>query len=585
MANINIFDDIIIEDQKDQNQNIIQNNPNKEIELRQMNKERYETKLTLRKKKLNEIISSNRRMEYLINNNILLNSEKFHYESFILKNESFKNLISQIKQDSKDEKEIKSLLEKICYILEQRCKNTDIELMGNIYQFNENDLYENNFIEIFYELILIYLKNSEIMVFITHILYLSSLFIKFYSSTNDNVLYDNNEDFNKQGYFISSDKYIDVYNKIFEVYLQENNRNIIYFMIIFIATIIDNEPKNQENFYLSGTLNYIIDSIDIQKDQLKEYDMKIWCLSKFDLEDKFLIDLVLSLKIQKVYIELYLNEAKFGLYEGMSETMDESNIFYNFLKLIENTSYCTEVAYFESLLKSNILEFLMDNCNNKNPKMAKITLLILVNLTNADTVLLKRLIDIGMLKFLTNILMDKTYEDNIHESALIPINNLITDAQLWNKVLFDNEILKLFSVLLKDKNINENVFVEICYGIHNIIPFCNSENLKKIINEYYIIQLTCGAMKNILLNSNKIIYPQHCCVFLNLILSFVSYDDDELNEIILFKLGSINGIEIIELIVKIYNDIDLIYVKDEIKDEIANVLGISQLIKDKVNKL
>ena len=54
MANINIFDDIIIEDQKDQNQNIIPNNPNKEIELRQMNKERYETKLTLRKKKLNK---------------------------------------------------------------------------------------------------------------------------------------------------------------------------------------------------------------------------------------------------------------------------------------------------------------------------------------------------------------------------------------------------------------------------------------------------------------------------------------------------------------------------------------------------
>ena len=117
--------------------------------------------------------------------------------------------------------------------------------------------------------------------------------------------------------------------------------------------------------------------------------------------------MVLSLKIQKVYIELYLNEAKFGLYEGMNETMDECNIFYNFLKLIENTSYFTEVAYFESLLKSNILEFLMDNCNNKNPKMTKITLLILVNLTNADTVLLKRLIDIGILKFLTNILMDK----------------------------------------------------------------------------------------------------------------------------------------------------------------------------------
>ena len=92
-------------------------------------------------------------------------------------------------------------------------------------------------------------------------------------------------------------------------------------------------------------------------------------------------------------------------------------------------------------------------------------------------------------------------------------------------------------------------------------------------------------MRNILLNSNRIIYPQHCSIFLNMILSFVSYDDDELNEIVLFKLGSINGIEIIELISELYNDIDLIYVKDEIKDEISNVLELSQLIKDKVNKL
>ena len=264
--------------------------------------------------------------------------------------------------------------------------------------------------------------------------------------------------------------------------------------------------------------------------------------------------------------------------------MDENNMFYNFLKLIENTSYCTEVAYVETLLKSNILEFLMDNINNKNHIMIKIILYIFVNLTSAETSLLKRFIDIGLLKFLTNILLDKTLIPGIKENALVPINNLLSEPQLWNKVLFDNGIMKVFCVLLKIKNIEQNIFSEICFGMYNIIPFCDKENVKYIINDYYIIQLICEAMKNILSN-NKSINPDICLIFLNLILRFVSLDYDDLKETIFFKFGSINGVEILDQIINIFNNTDIDYQTEEIKQDINNILEIAQLIKTQINIL
>ena len=49
--------------------------------------------------------------------------------------------------------------------------------------------------------------------------------------------------------------------------------------------------------------------------------------------------------------------------------MDQNNIFYNFLKLIENTSFCTQIAYIENLLKYNILEL-----GTIQPQVVKTTL-------------------------------------------------------------------------------------------------------------------------------------------------------------------------------------------------------------------
>lgn len=594
MTNADISSDIYMKEPNENNQNIFQNDDFKENELVQMNQERYKTKLTLRKKKLAEKISQKRNIDYLnstqLTNNTLNtiqnNTIQFNFEKIVKLNESFEDLISKLSTELKDEEKITKLLTKIIIIIEQRIKSESYKtkLIGNIYDFKAQVLPENKLIEKLYQLILIYMKDAEIMELITRLLYLSTLFINIFSVKEDSGLLDQYGRLNKNGYFLSSDKYIDIYNKIFEIYIKEKNKKIIYFMVIFIANIAENEKGNQEDLCTSGTLNYVINSIDIENDNLHELDMKIWCLSKFDLGEKYNIDLELSLKIQKIYIEIYLNQSKYNLIDKINETMDENNFFYNFLKVIENLSYCIQVGYVEVLYKSNILEFLMDNVNNENQVMINMIIGIFSNLTNADTCLLKRLIDIGGLKFLINILLDKNINNEIRGSTMVSINNLLNEPLLWNKVLFDHNLLKIFCVLLKDKNLDQIIFSEICYGIDIILPFCDTDNLKIIIDEYYIIQLLCVAMKNIIEN-NKSIFPNYCSIFINLIFKFLLEDNDSLKEDIIFKFKSINGIELIDQIFSKCNEMDTNCLSKEEKHDIENIFNVGQIIKDNIEDL
>ena len=583
--NIDIFANNIMKEPNTSNQENEENNVYNDIQKYEMNNERNKMKLSLRKKRLDEKLFYKRKIEY-INSILSKDSDTFHFENFIVLDEPFTELISRLDEEYKDQNRLKLLLKKICYVIRERCKKSDTILIEKIFNFTVNDLIENHWIDNLYQLILNYLKNSEIMELITRILYLSSVFMLQNYSNNNNELYDQNGKVNINGYFISADKYIDVYNKIFEVYIKENNKIIIQFMTIFIAEIAENEKSNQDNLYISGTLNYIIDSIDFEKDELQLLDTKIWCLSKFELDAKFDMDLDLALKIQKVYINLFLNQNKFNLYEGMNKEMDQNNIFYNFLKLIENTSFCTQIAFIENLFKYNILEFLMDNVNINNQNMLSIIIYIFINLTNAETSQLKRFIDIGVVKFMENIILDKNICEFLKNNALITINNLLYDSQLWNRVLYDQGIIKIFCVILNDKNISPNIFSEICYGIYNVLPFCDFNDLKIIIDHYFIIQLICQAMKNILLN-DKSFETNHFSIFESIILklmeNYLIYDD--LKEDILVKFGSVNGIEIIDQIINKCNYIDINNYKQNENDDIKDILKMAEIIRDKAIKV
>ena len=266
--------------------------------------------------------------------------------------------------------------------------------------------------------------------------------------------------------------------------------------------------------------------------------------------------------------------------------MDQNNIFYNFLKLIENTSFCTQIAYIENLFKYNILEFLMDNVNINNQNMLSIIIYIFINLTNAETSQLKRFIDIGVVKFMENIILDKNICEFLKNNALITINNLLYDSQLWNRVLYDQGIIKIFCVILNDKNISPNIFSEICYGIYNVLPFCDFNDLKIIIDHYFIIQLICQAMKNILLN-DKSFEINHFSIFESIILklmeNYLIYDD--LKEDFLVKFGSVNGIEIIDQIINKCNYIDINHYKQNENDDIKDILKMAEIIRDKAIKV
>ena len=584
--NPDIFSNINIIEPNDKNQN-----QNKPYELIQMNEERYKTKLSLRKKKLQEKISERRKIEYT-NNNIIDTENKFHLKDFIFLNMSFKDLINQMLVDYKEKEKIKNLLLKMCNVLKERINSEGITLIGNIYNFNMNDFIENNWINNLYQIIILYLKDPDIIVIISRLLcYSSDFFNKDVVNENNNInlLYDKTDHLNRCGYFISSDKYIDLYNKLFDIYLKEKkeiNEEIIYHLVFFIGNLALNEPDNQENLYISRTLNYILDSVDMEKDSNVLIDVKIWCLSKFDLKEKFLIDLDLSLKIQKIYIELFMNQFKFNLFDGINRDMNEDNIFYNFLELIVNSTNCTEVDYVQNLIKSNILEFLMDNINNKSTKMILSILYIFLNLTNAETSLLNRLINIGLIQFFKNIFSDKTLDKEIYNVAIISINNLLNEPQLWNKVLLDGGILKIFCVWLKDKNIDANFFNEICFGIYSVLPFCNKENLEKILDEYFIIQLTCEAMKNILLN-DKNICPEYFGVFISLINQILMNVDNDYNlkENILVKFGSVNGIEIIEQIISRLHEVDYSTFTNKEIEDIKKTIELAELIRNNFNKV
>ena len=584
--NPDIFSNINIIEPNEKNQN-----QNKPYELIQMNEDRYKTKLSLRKKKLQEKISERRKIEYT-NNNIIDTENKFHLKDFIFLNISFKDLINQMLVDYKEKEKIKNLLLKMCNVLKERINSEGITLIGNIYNFNMNDFIENNWINNLYQIIILYLKDPDIIVIISRLLcYSSDFFNKDVVNENNNInlLYDKTDHLNRCGYFISSDKYIDLYNKLFDIYLKEKkeiNEEIIYHLVFFIGNLALNEPDNQENLYISRTLNYILDSVDMEKDSNVLIDVKIWCLSKFDLKEKFLIDLDLSLKIQKIYIELFMNQFKFNLFDGINRDMNEDNIFYNFLELIVNSTNCTEVDYVQNLIKSNILEFLMDNINNKSTKMILSILYIFLNLTNAETSLLNRLINIGLIQFFKNIFSDKTLDKEIYNVAIISINNLLNEPHLWNKVLLDGGILKIFCVWLKDKNIDANFFNEICFGIYSVLPFCNKENLEKILDEYFIIQLTCEAMKNILLN-DKNICPEYFGVFISLINQILMNVDNDYNlkENILVKFGSVNGIEIIEQIISRLHEVDYSTFTNKEIEDIKKTIELAELIRNNFNKV
>ena len=537
-----------------------------------------EMKLSLRKKKLNEKLFSQRKIQIINNKNIDI-------KKLINLDQSFISLISQIQIEIKDEQKILLLLRKISFILSQKYKNKNNEIKHKIFNLTSNDLISNNWIYNLCSIATKYLNSSEVITLLTSILLLSFLIINDYREINENkaILNNKNETVNNNYYFISSNNYIDIYNKILSIYLKKN-LEISYYMINFIGNISKNKPENQFILFSKNTMQYIIDSIDVKIDTKVSLEQKIWCLSKFENRNIYEENLEFSLKVQKIYIDIFVNNEKFELFKDINGENDENNFFYNYLKLIENVSYCTETKISENLIKSHILEFLINNFfNNKYCEIIYIIIGILMNTTCVDSNLGKDLIDIGVIKYLTLIVTDKSLPLELQESAFVPINNFFSYSQLLNRVLFEEKILKLFCSKLNDNNIIPGIFNEILFGFYQILfSYSNNNdinNLNILIDEYYLVQLVCKAMKQIIqlkkeVKINSLCYRHFC----NLIISLINIKNDVLIKKIIIKFQNLNGEEILEHILSNLNNM-------EQSKDILTIINMIDIIKEKIKDI
>ena len=539
------------------------------------NMERIQKKLTLRKKKINEKIYNIRKIQLEKDESLKINTDKFIYL-----NEPFTIYISKLSENYLDENKLIDLLNKISYIFEQKYKQetSSCQQQNTIYRFTINDLIINNFIDKINNLILKYLKSKKVILYLSRILLFSSLFI-------GNKLELEEDD---SGYFISNDKYIDIYNKILEIYINDDSK-IPYNMIIFIGNILKETNYNQKSLFSSGTLNYIIDSIDVEKDSKNILEEKIWCLSQFKQDEIYKVDWKFSLKVQNIYYNIFLKKEKFNLFDDVNKKADENNFLFNYLKLIKNTSNCLEEIFIQNLVKSNILQYLFNNFINFNKDNNFLYVIIdtLINLSFAEFNLSKQIINIGAIEYLLKIISNKNYPISMRIGSFIPINNYINDMQLWKIILYEKKVLEFYYILLNDQDIESYIFSEICLSFFQLLYYGYPDNLKEIINSN-LIEILCKDMKDILKRniSEKSIYD--CLTnFLSIIIQCLKMEEEEPelidNICYIFKLYG--GEEIIDKIIGIYSNTNLENRNNEDKENINNLLEMSEKIKNNIKNI
>ena len=507
--------------------------------------ERLQTKLSLRKKKLNEKLLNKRKIYFKNDEN-----KKIDLES-----NSITDLFLKIEKEYKNEDKLIGILTQIEYIVDP-----NLNSKSNI--LDEDELINIGFLEKIYNIIIIYINSPNVIFYISKILLSTCLLLKS-DDSNDNseLLVDKEETLNKRGYFISSDKYITVYNIILEKYLKSEEK-IAQNMILFIAKVAEDEKMNQISLYLSQTLNYIIESIDINNNSDKLFAIKIMCLSKFENSLIYENNFELSLKIQKIYIDIFLNNNSFDLFKNLNKEYDDTDLLYNFLKIIENTS-----------------------SEGKNKKLIEIIINILIDITNAESEIGKRLINIGIIKYLVIIATDKTFAYELRQASLVPIYNLM-DINLWQLVLFGQKVLKVYCNLLNEQDIQPGIFQEISYGLMQMIIFCKDEEecMNIIIEEYYIIQLLCKSIKQIIINFKY--QNQYNCFesFCYIIFELLSRYDDLTEKIISIFLKS-GGEEILDLISSSILNIDLEDDDSKEKNAIISIENYIAMIKEKIKDI
>ena len=232
----------------------------------------------------------------------------------------------------------------------------------------------------------------------------------------------------------------------------------------------------------------------------------------------------------------------------------------------------------------------MDNPFNKNPKIIETIIDILMDITYVDSALGKRLINIGVIRYLKSIITDKSFPADLRQASIVPINNLFAEPNLWKFILFDNKVFEMFYSLLNDPDIKSGILMEILSGLNQMLYYYKNEEeedkLNIILDKYFIIQLICKAIKQII-DTNKIdkimnlCFNHFCCFILYLL---ANYNDDNLIKKVITRFQNSGGEEIFDLIIHIYSNINYEDIKVDNNNK-ENTLTMINIIKDKIKDL
>ena len=436
--------------------------------------------LSLRKKKLNKKILEKRNNFININNeNQNQNSNKCvdvkKSNSFISNIKSkFNELLSD--KNNNETNYIKTLNEIIKY-LQNSFKDIQLneismplieyKIINKIY----NDLTINK-----------YINNYEILNLLL-IIFSCILFIYNYCLDSDILKKD----------FILDKKYVIFYLSLFDI----ENDEVIYNSYKFIGLLSHDSVEIKKIMLDEKILEKIINhnKYDNEKEII---EVKIWCISQFDINIKYNENSELCLRLQDFYIFVFNNYINNNNYNN--------ELLNNYIKILTNLSFCIGEEYINNLLKTNILNYLLEsNINNKLSKEHILTIIGNMNYISNPKIYFY-LYNITI-QYLISIILDKKNSEDIIGLSYWCINNYCIYKNLCLDIYFEKNLLSINkNYIIKNEKINENIFNEICIGYVNLIRSINEDKKYILIKKYNIISLIIQGFKKIELfqNINKI---------------------------------------------------------------------------------
>lgn len=451
--------------------------------------------LSLRKKKLNKNLFE-KRSNYLNENNENQNLnfiEEEKHNTFI---NNIKYKFNELLLDkNKDETNYITILNDIIKYLQNSFKDIELNIITK-------PLIETKIIAKIYNDLTIkkYINNYEILNLIL-IIFSSIVFLYNYCQNTD-ILKNN---------FISDNKYILLYLSLLDI----ENDEVIYNLYKFIGLLSHNSVEIKKILFNYKFLEKIINN-NVYDNEKEIIEVKIWCISQFDMNIIYNENIDLCLKLQDFYIFIFNNYLLNNIYNN--------EFLVNYLKIITNLSFCMNEEYIKNLINSKIIDFCLDT--NINKQLSKKNLLLIFGNMNyiSNTKSLCQLY-ILTIQYLINIILDKKNDDDIIGLSLWCINNFTIYKEFCLDIFFKKNLLNINkNYIIKNQNINDNIFYEICFGYSNLIRCINEDKKYILIKEYNIMSLIIEGFKKINIFQNIKIVAS----VIEIIFALLTFDNEEL---------------------------------------------------------